>query len=138
MSTNYAIIPPEQIKDKTEKRDLQSRGKGNITSGNAAADTSMARQSNAGKNQTHMSGFSEMLKVPTQDPKFLNVGSNMQLNATKMSGRTNNASTMKKTKMLSDHQVQDQIIKDMKTNTLQRYESDIYKNQMPQLLDRER
>ena len=79
-----------------------------------------------------------MLKVPTQDPKFLNVGSNMQLNATKMSGRTNNASTMKKTKMLSDHQVQDQIIKDMKTNTLQRYESDIYKNQMPQLLDRER
>ena len=55
-----------------------------------------------------MSGFSEMLKVP-QDAKYLSmgIGSNMQLNATKMSGRTNNASAMKKTKMLSDHNAQE-------------------------------
>ena len=83
-----------------------------------------------------MSGLGDMLKVPQGLTSNMGIGS--QLNATKMSGRTNNISTMKKTKILNDQQAQEQILKDMKHSTMQRYESDIYKNQMPQLLDRER
>lgn len=63
------------------------------TANNTDQSMTMGRQSKGGT-QTMMSGLGDMLKVPQGLTSNMGIGS--QLNATKMSGRTNNASAMKK------------------------------------------